>query len=386
MTIRPFRILRMINGLGQGGAEESLRKLTEVTKGSGSNALIVNLARGGALRPEFDRMGQTIVDLGMSRVPSPSKLWRLRQIAHEWNPDIIEGWMVHANVLASVLGYSLPQARVVWNVRADLSPSTERRLTRSLTRLGIPLSHNVDAIVYNSALAAEQYQAFGYTSRRARFIPNGFDTKAFVGGAARKQEARARFGLPMDSSIVGHVSRWHPEKNHRALLDAFSLVHKGRPDVILVMAGKDLDASNSSLTQELEARGLRDCTVALGSVRPSASLFPAFDAFALTSLREGFPNVLGEALASGVPCVSTDVGGCREVIGDSAVYPVGDTAGLAQGLLDILAQPADKRDRGADEGRRRVESLFSIEALGQRYLELYRELLATPLIRASKVR
>ncbi|MEP6729704.1 MAG: glycosyltransferase [bacterium] len=368
----------MISGLGQGGAEESLRKLTIRTQRLGVEGLIVNLGTGGVLRPEFESAGARVEDLCISGIPTPRALFRLRRIAEQWRPDIIEGWMTHANVLATMLGSVHSSARVVWNVRASLLLSTEKLLTRTLTRSSTMLSRRADAIVYNSARAAEQYRTIGYSPRVTHIIPNGFDTQTFAGGVAQRREARAKFALTDDADVIGHISRWHPDKDLATLFDAFVRVRARHDAVLLVVAGEGLSEDNPDFMREVEARGLRGSVRALGSVRPVSTLFPAFDAFALTSLREGFPNVLGEALACGVQCVATDVGACREVIGDASVYPVGDAAGVAEGLLQILAQSQAQRDRRAQEGRARVESLFSIDELGRRYVALYESVLSAP--------
>jgi glycosyltransferase involved in cell wall biosynthesis len=371
-----IRVLRLINGLQQGGAEESLRKLLVATRQTDAESLVVSLGSDGALRAEIERTGASVIEMGLTRIPSPIKLLTMMRLVRAWKPDVIEGWMVHANVLALLLRWARPRARVIWNVRTSLALSAERPLTRVLTRLGVVLSRRVEAIVYNSEVSARQHEAIGYSADRTHVIPNGFDTDEFRVARDRQVAARSRWGLPPSAKIIGHVGRWHADKDHATLLAAFARVKVGRPDCVLVMAGAGLDRLNAALMSEIDRHQLRDAVVLLGSVRSPSELYPAFDAFALTSIREGIPNVLGEALACGVPCVSTDVGGCREIIGASAVFPVGDAGALADALTALIDEPEPERARRAAEGRRRIVESFSLGAYGRRYLALYESVIA----------
>lgn len=371
MTGVPLRVLRLIAGLQQGGAEESLRKLILATRDGGDPSLVVSLGRDGSLRGEIERAGATVVELGLSRVPSPGKLLALARLVRAWEPDVIEGWMVHANVVASLLRLVRPSARVVWNIRSSLALSAERPFTRLLTRLAVLFSNGADAIVYNSATAARQHEAIGYSPARTHVIPNGFDTDALLFTPEHRAAARARWHLPNAARIVGHVSRWHPDKDHATLLDTFVQVRAREPRARLVLAGAGLDAANGELMAALDRRALRDAVTLLGSVSSPAQLYPAFDVFVLTSTREGIPNVLGEALACGVPCVATDVGGCREILGDAAVVAVGDAEALANAVVGLLDAPEADRLRIATAGRRRIVESFGLARLGRRYLALY---------------
>ena len=374
---RPLRVLRIINGLAQGGAEESLRKLVVVTSAAGIDCLVMSFGSGGALREVIERAGAQVIEMHLSRIPSPLKLIRVFKVARAWKPDIVEGWMIHGNVAAWALRGGRPRARVIWNVRSSLALSVERPLTRLLIRLGVLLSYRVDAVVYNSAATARQHEELGYSSRRTHVIPNGFDVEALSFAPDHRAQARTLWGFPNDVKIIGHLSRWHRDKDHAALLATFALVKARRPDVLLVLAGAGLDPGNEELMAEIDSRQLRGAVVLLGVVPSPSTLYPAFDAFALTSIREGFPNVLGEALASGVPCVSTDVGGCREVVGDAAVFPVGDVVGLAGALVELLDEPTEVRARRAVAGRQRIAEMYGLASLGRRYLDLYDSVLAS---------
>lgn len=371
----PVRVLRLISGLHQGGAEESLRKLVMSTRQTGSDSLVVSFGRNGTLRAEIERAGARVVEMDLSRRPSPAKFFRMLKIVRDWKPDVIEGWMIHGNVLAYLLRWARPRARVVWNVRSSLHLAAERPLPRLLTRLGVFISYGVDAVVYNSGVAAVQHQRLGFSARRTRVIPNGFDTTQFAPSSGGRERARARWRLPENVQIIGHLSRWHPDKDHRTLLAAFAEVRRRRPSTRLVLAGAGLETDNVELMSAVDALQLRDAVDLLGTVNDSAALYPAFDAFVLTSIREGFPNVLGEAMASGVPCVATDVGGCREVVGDHAVFPVGDSAALADAMIALLDESSEAHARRVRDGRQHIVESFGLEAYGRRYLRLYDALL-----------
>ena len=345
-----MRIAHIVPALVTGGAQMMLAKLLEA--GGYQNAqLVVALRAGGGLWRRVAATGVELHDLGLAPGrPSLKALWRLAGLLRRWQPDLVHGWMYHGN-LAALAGARLADRHlpVLWNIRHSLHDlALEKPGTRRVIQAGAPLSRFAAGIVYNAAVSAGQHEACGYARARSEVIPNGFDTELFRPDPAAGGRLRAELGVGPSTVIVGHVARHHPMKDHGLLIEAAgSLVAKGL-DVCLVMLGEGVTAGNAELTAAVHKAGLGERVALLGERKDVPEIVPALDVAVLCSAwGEGFPNVLGEAMACGVPCLATDVGDCRSLLaGIGEVVPPRDAGALAAGLERLVRLP-DRRSARA---------------------------------------
>jgi glycosyltransferase involved in cell wall biosynthesis len=208
-------------------------------------------------------------------------------------------------------------------------------------------------------------------------IPLGFELDGFSSIDDRARvAARERLGVTADRHVISTVGRLTAIKDHRLFLEAARLVAGGDPAALFLIAG------DGELRNDLEAMarasGIADRTRFLGWQRDLTTVYGATDVFLLTSRNEGTPVALIEALASGVPGVSTDVGGVRDVIEDGVsglLAPFGDTRALASHVALLLKEPARARAMG-ERGRRAVIRRYQIDRLVGDVDALYRELRA----------
>lgn len=366
----PLRVCHVITGLAQGGAEAMLAKLCETHDRARASFTVVSL-QDGPLAARIREAGVPLFvgDLSPSRLPTPGAALRLRAMIRKARPQLLQGWMYHGNVAATLLG---PRAvPVVWNVRQTLYRlADERPLTRATIRASAVLSRRPAAIVYNSAVSAAQHEGIGFDRSRRQVIPNGFDLARFAPSEGVRQALRAELGLPEGALLVGHVARMHPMKDHATLLAAAARVLAARPEVHLALVGAGV--TREALGPAAVAPALDGRLHLLGARERMELVTPAFDLVCLTSAwGEGFPNVLGEALACGVPCVTTDVGDSATVVGEAGrVVPPRDPGALADAMLELLGDAALRRRLGA-LGRAGVVERFAMPAVAERYLDLY---------------
>ena len=210
-----------------------------------------------------------------------------------------------------------------------------------------------------------------------RIVALGFDLSPFAAVDAKARiEARKALGLPAAAPVIATVGRLTAIKQHRLFLDTVKRVLTTHPDAIALIAGdgelwNDLNAYAATL-------GIADRVRMLGWRRDLATIYAATDVFLLTSRNEGTPVALIEAMASGVPGVSTDVGGVKDVMGGTdtgRTAPFGDADGLARAIVELLATPALRADMGT-RARNRVLAHYDINRLIGDIAALYRELLA----------
>lgn len=368
-------VLHVITGLNVGGAEGMLAKLLaqgELLPGVGAHVL--SLLPPGPTAPRIEACGVRVDTLGMREGrPSLSAGRKLRHLGRTTKPSLVQGWMHHGNLAALLAGTGAP---VVWNIRHSLSDvAHEKPLTRAILRLCGRLSTRPAAIIYNSATAARQYADHGYDDRRAIVIPNGFDCERYSPNSAARAKIGGLFNVAPHAVAVVMVARLHPMKDHQRLLAAVAAARRRGHDIHLVFAGTGLEAAPVGWREMLHEIPEDRLTFA-GQRDDVADWLPGADIVALPSAwGEGFPNVLGEALACGVPCVATDIGDSAHVVGEAGlIVPPADTLALEAAISHLASLGHDARKELGAAGRRRVISRWSIASIARRYADLYASL------------
>src|SRR6266568_5113915 len=205
-------------------------------------------------QPVAVRGGSTSSVLGKER-RSPTRIMPLIKLMRRFRPQLIQGWMPHGNLLASIVQVSLRhQVPVLWNVQMSLyDVRLEPWGTRAFIRLGALLSKQPAAIVYNSQLSARQHEDFGYHAGKRSVIATGFDCGLFRPDEEAREAVRSELGLESRAILIGLVARYHPMKDHACFFRAASYVVQDHPEVRFVLVGKGLTSKEPSL-QELILR------------------------------------------------------------------------------------------------------------------------------------
>lgn len=371
-------MLHIITGLYTGGAERALYNLLAGGLAKPERVAVLSLCDEGAFGPRIRALGVSVYSLGMQRgVPGPMAISRLRKVVRANRPDLIQGWMYHGNLAASLAGaLAFGRPVVAWNVRQSLySLKSEKLLTRQVIRGNRWLSGGVDALVYNSQLSRQQHEAFGLSGKRARVIPNGFDLDALRPDSQRRRTVRQALGLPEEILVVGHVARFHPMKDHASFLRAAVEVARQRAGIHFLLAGRGVGPQTPALAG-IVPPDLMGRFHFIGERDDVHEVMQAMDLFSTSSAwGEGFPNVLGEAMASGLPCLATDVGDSRDIVGETGeiVSPSNPTA-LTKGLLALLDRTAEERRALGRAARARIEGRYALSRVVERYQTLYEEL------------
>jgi len=380
MSIAPCNVAHVITGLDTGGAEMMLVKLLQGGDRKRWRATVLSLRDRGTLGDGIAGLGVPVATLGLrGSIPGPGHLLRLVRQLRRAEPQLIQGWMYHGN-LAAIVGQTLGRrgTPVIWNIRYTLNGrSQEKPLTAAVIRLGALLSRRVARIIYNSHTSASQHAEIGYSTAGSVVIPNGFDTDHFAPSASARSTTRQGLGVPDDGVLIGRIGRYHPMKDYPGFLRAAAMLSRERPNVQFVLAGQGVDPSNRELTGLAHALELGDKVHMLGEVRPLNALMSSLDIFCSSSaFGESFPNVLGEAMASGVACVTTDVGDSAAIVSKAGrVVPPKDPAALATACRALIDLNMEGRERLGAEGRARVVSEFSLPRIVERYESLYAEVL-----------
>lgn len=370
-----IKILHLIAGLNAGGAERMLVRLLARMNPLEFASEVASLSGEGALGGAVRALGVPLHALEISG--NPAAVATLAGLLRSSRPDIVQGWMYHGDVLGTLARLFLPRARVVWNVRGDVGHGILSPRTECVFRACAAVSRWVpDVVLFNSERALAGHRRRGYACRDMRVIANGFDLSEFRPDASARVWLREVLGLPGSAELVGMAAGYAPKvKDYSAFLAAAEIVTQDRSGVWFVACGRRVSAENAELVSEVRRRGLEGRVFLLGERRDMARLLAALDVFCLASRSEGFPNVVGEAMACGVPVVTTDVGDARALVGEEGrVVGVGDARGLAAVCLELLAAGREAREALGRRARERVGRLFEIGSVARRYEGLYREL------------
>lgn len=377
-----IRVLHVITGLTTGGAETALYNVLHGGLVDLFESKVISLRNEGTMGAKLGALGVPVAALEMhGALPSLANLRKLCREVRAFQPDLIQGWMYHGNLAASIAATLAPgNPWLVWNIRHSLYGLTfEKLMTRQVIRANRLFSSRPDVILYNSNLSREQHEAFGVKSELAQVIPNGFNLERLWPSEDAGRVARETLGISANSRIVGHVARFHPMKNHDGFVRAAVLVGAELEDVHFVLSGRDVVPDNDAVTG-LVPDAMRNRFHWLGDREDIPDLMRAMDILCLSSSwGEAFPNVLGEAMTTGVPCVATDVGDSATIIGDTGfVVPPRNEKALVRALMVLLEMPASDRRVLGIAARDRMKERYSLKTVVQEYAAVYEGLVRKP--------
>lgn len=369
-----MNIFHVIVGLGGGGAEGALCRLCEHAP-VGTRMTVVSLTDEGIHAQRLRDAGVEVVALGMgSALSFPRALWKLRRLLKARRPDLLQTWMYHADLLGGLAG-RMAGIPVCWGIRTSDVAGIGNSLTKLIARLCALGSRALPVHAVSCAQhAALQHRAFGYRVPMT-VVPNGYEFERWA-AAANTSLARGEFGLAEDDILFAHAARAHPQKDHRGLALAFSAAHAQDPRLRLLLCGRGLEAGTPEFEALPFSAGARPAVRALGARSDLPQLWGLADCFVLSSVNEGFPNVVAEAMASGLPAVVTDAGDAGLIVGDTGiVVPPSDPAALAKAMLEMATLPGPARRALGMAAAQRVRENYSVQRMVDGFHSVWRGIL-----------
>ena len=365
-------IVHVITELGSGGAERMLQRLVSASKRY--RHVVVSLTTEGKLGASMRHAGVEVFALGMSRdFPSPAAIFRLAHILRRERPVIVQTWLYHADLIGLIAARVAGIRTVAWNLRcSNLDLSQYRWTTRVVVRLLVWLSAVPAAIMANSDAGRRWHNILGYRPNRWEIVPNGIDTQFFHPDSEARARWRRQFNVGKNDVLVGMVARRDPSKHHENLLRAAAELTRQRSDLAFVFAGRGVSRNDAVLAHLADA--VHAPVHLIGESDDVAGLTAALDVAVLASVGEGFPNVVTEAMATGVPCIATDSGDVATILGGTGlVVPPGDENALTA-AISSLASDSAMRARMGEAARHRIEEHYSLAAAVDRYETIWQQL------------
>ncbi len=318
------------------------------------------------------RLGHTVIYL--SSIPRlnafrPSILFRLLAAIRREKIDILHCHAHKPTFYGVLSGWLCPRLRVLGHVHGlNRSASFNRKLTnwflfRRINRL-IPVAEAVkrDILAGNWAL----------TESKVSVLENSIDYDRFAGESISKEQARNSANIPTDSFVFGAVGRLEITKGIVYLIEAFAHVHRVCPDTRLVLLGDG--RYRTEYENQVRGLGLTDCVHFLGFQPNIPQLLRGLDVFVMASIAEGMPRGILEAMAAGVPCVATRVGGIPEILGEGRYGLLAEPAdpdSLAEAMRALIAMTEDDRFKLIEIARNHVREVYSHTVVRDKLRAMY---------------
>lgn len=343
-----MKILHVMARLNIGGTTPYVIQLIAAQREQGHDSHLIC----GQVGPEEGDMGYVADQYGIQVTILPSlgreismrrdlqTLWALWRIMRRQHPDVVHTHTAKAGFVGRVAAWLARVPVIVHTFHGHVfsgyfSPA-KTRVYLWLERLCALLSQRIIALsVAQQQELSERYRVA--PAAKFAIVPLGFDLAPFAADTPDEGTFRNQHGIPLDAPLIGIVGRLVPVKNHEMFLRAAMLALKQRPESHFVIVGDG--EQRGALTAHAEALGLRSCVHFAGWITDLAPVYRALDVAVCSSLNEGLPVNLIEAMAAGVPVVATPVGGVPDLLDAGRlgrIVPLNDDAAMATAILDVL--------------------------------------------------
>lgn len=279
-------------------------------------------------------------------------------------PDVLYSFLGNANIFSVLARPFIERIRIVWGIRAsnmDLNRyDWAYRFSYWLERRLAPFS---DCIIANSHAGFEYAGTNGFPWSKMRVIPNGIDTNQFRPDREAGEKLRQTWGINGNEKLVGLIGRIEPMKGHSIFLEAAALLKQRFNNIRFVCVGKGKSKYEHAMHERAIELGLEEVLIWAGIHTNMLAVYNALDiAVSSSSYGEGFPNIVGEAMACGVPCIVTDVGDSARIVGDpDLVVEPRNPEQLAHTIFNTLQRKEE--NNWTEASRKRIEENFSINRL-----------------------
>ncbi|MAT10467.1 MAG: hypothetical protein CMM02_05590 [Rhodopirellula sp.] len=371
-----IRILHIITTLEHGGAEKNLISISSNLDKNEFNQSIISLTTSSKKYSDIAELNNVqLINLNINNfITALVGIYKICKFLNQYKPHIVQTWLYHADILGLIIKILYKKYKVIWNIRCShLAVSDISYTTRIIRYILSVRSQKVDGIIFNSKAGLVEHRKLGMFNENSHIIPNGFNLEEFKADKKIREKIREGLQINQDVFVCGMVARYDPLKNHDHFIRAAALLNKiyGKK-IIFLLIGVNINWNNKKLVNSINHENLKDKFHLLGQRNDINDILKIIDCLVLTSITEGFPNVIGEAMASEVPCVSTCVGDVVSIMGNRKnIIKINDVADLVSKVNDIINLSTDEKLELGVNLRKRIENNFSIVSTMKKYRMMY---------------
>ncbi len=366
-------ICHVIHALGVGGAEvlvdQMMRRMSDEFR-----CVVAVLDDVGEIGERLRRDGFVVEHLHRQPGIDRNCARRLKEFADREGAEILHAHQCTPFFQAMLSRGLWGRRPVVFTEHGRHFPDLPSRKRMIVNRL--LLRHQDRLIGCGKAVRQALIDNEGLPSNRVEVIYNGVDLKSLAKPSeAARQKIRGEFGFLESDFVAVLVARLHELKDHQTALKAIDLARMQIPNIKLLLAGEGDE--RAAIEQTIRELDLGNCVRLAGTRKDVADLLAASDVFLMSSISEGIPLTVIEAMAARRPVVSTAVGGLPELVEHGVtglLAPAKDDAGLAKALIELYRHP-EQRERMAEVAASRAEETFSLDRMLQSYRDVYHDVL-----------
>ena len=364
-----MKIVHIITSLGDGGAEHTLFKICKYDYKN--KHIIISLKGPGKYYSLLNKIGIKVYCINLKYF-SITKFFFLVKILRKLKPDIIQTWLVHADLLGSIAAKLAGLKKIIWNIRySNLEIGKAKFSTILIIKLLAKLSFSVpQLILVVSKRAKKIYEIKGYDKQKLKFIPNGYDLSLLKPDKSEKKDFRKKFNIKGHLPIIGNVARYDKKKDHLNLLKAISLIKLKKIDFLCFLVGSNINKNNFRLVSEIRKLKLTKYVKLIGQRDSILKFMNGFDIYVQSSsYGEGFPNVVAESMACKIPCIVTDVGDASYIVGETGwVVPPSNSKELAKSIENAINEVGTRKwNKRCNNARSRIKVNFNISKMLKSY-------------------
>tara|TARA_B100001093_G_scaffold22981_1_gene20384 strand:- start:2053 stop:3177 length:1125 start_codon:yes stop_codon:yes gene_type:complete len=371
-----MQVLHIITGLKKGGAETLLCNLCQYDKEF--NHTIISLSDTPDLEASFIKLNIPLFSLnfpdGKIKFSGVLKLYRLIK---KINPDIVQTWMIHADLIGGLTARFIGIKNIFWGVHhTELIHGKVKWSTILILKINVFLSHFIPKkIIYCAEKSRSVQESIGFKKSKGAVIQNGYDIKRFYRNTNLGNNFRNELKISDDTFVIGHVGSYDPLKDQNTLIEALDILNKQNFKFNAVLVGKNLDNNNNDLVTKIEEKELSDRIHLLGLRNDIPAVMNGIDLFILSSISEAFPNVLNEAMACGTPCITTDVGDASLIVKNTGwIVPPKNPKLIVDAVIDAEDEFRSRTIswlKRKDDCHERINKNFSLKKMTRKYKELW---------------
>jgi glycosyltransferase involved in cell wall biosynthesis len=364
-------IIHIITSTDVGGAETSLYRLISEFKKKEINQFVISLKRKGLIANKILSIGVPVYSLKNNFTTILKAFWYLRFKRNV----IIQSWLYHADLFGSLISLIF-RFKIIWNIRQTNFTNSDPVLTKTIMKLCVLLSYFIpSSIICVSYSALNQHKKFGYCKRKLRIISNGYLIENY-NKTTDLCELRNLLSINRDNIVIGFVARYHPVKDYITFILLAEELLKINNKFIFLMVGNGFDLSNAQLLFLLKNKGILDAFRLVGLQNDTKNYYSLMDIFCLTSIEEGFPNVLVEAILYDIPVFSTKCGDSEIIIkNDNYLVGLKDFKSMSKKIMNHLNLSFEEKDILSATNKKNIIDKYSMSIIFNEYMSLYKNTL-----------
>lgn len=368
-----MKITHIIIGLNVGGAELMLKRLVLTSQAKGKfKHEVISLTDLGTLGFDLKQAGIPVHTLNMRSSLDLLRVYiSLKKILKKNKPDVVQTWMYHSDLIGGLAAKSVGINNVIWGIRNTELDSNSGIIKKAIRKACALLSDKIPKkIICVASKAKTVHGNIGYCEEKMFVIPNGFDINQFNVDNELRYKYRDELKIQHDKLVIGNIGRFTPAKNQVNFIKACLLLLEKGYDFDVIMAGRDISLNNFEIKKLLSDK---ENFKLVDEIDQPEKFYNAIDVFCLSSITEGFPNVLGEAMATKRICLTTDAGDAREILGNCGYHINGFTFNeIAKSIeINILSKECYDLKKVGDTARLQVIEKYSLEKIVSDFEKLY---------------